>query len=307
MSISGLRRWPLIGGIVAILLLAGFAVFYLTRHSGTTPADFARYFPAREATVFYIDIGAIRASGLLDKLVGSTVGEDPEYRKFIEQTGFDYKRDLNQVMLNSAGGIHYFVLQGRFDWQKLESYAANQSGTCRDGYCYMKGSTPDRVISWRRIRRDMMALASARDEAGARAIDRRSDDPVTFQIPKASLWLYLPSEALHSASQLPAGTRMIAKALEPAQRAVFSLAANEDHFQLVMDVVCGSQEEAAIMKAQLESITKLLTSLIRRETKKPNPDDLSGVLTSGSFSRSETHVIGNWTIRRAFLLSLGSS
>lgn len=304
---SRLRRWPVVAGVVVLLFLTGAAILYLSQSTSATPANFVTYFPGREAMVLYLDVNAMRASGLLEKLVGSTVGEDPEYKNFIQQSGFDYKRDLNHVMLNSAGGVHYFVLQGHFDWGKLRSYASSQGGTCKDDYCYMKGSTPDRVISWRKLRRDMMALASARDEAGARAVDRRSPEAARFDVPSAPLWIHLPAQVLRSASQLPPGTRMFAKALEPAERAVFALGPAEKDFQLAVDVVCSNQEDAATLKAQFESITKLLVSLIAREKKTPNPDDLSGILASGNFDRVDKHVRGRWAIRRKYLDSLGGT
>lgn len=269
--------------------------------------DFATYFPEREAVVLYIDLASIRASGLLDKLVGSTLGESPEYRSFIQQTGFDYKRDLNHAMLNSAGGIHYFVLQGKFDWPKLKAYAISQGGSCNGDYCHTKGSTPDRVISWRQLRQDVMALATARDEAGARAIDRRSEAPVPFVVPSTPIWLHVPASALRSVDQLPPGTRVFAKALETAERAVFTLGPERDQFALGADVVCRTPEEAAVLRTQLEGLTKMLSSLIARENKTPSATDLSGLLTSGHFVREDRHVRARWSVQRAFLDSLGGA
>jgi len=299
------RRTPVIAGIIFLFLITGAALLYLDGFRQITPTEMARYFPTREATVLYLNVSAIRSSGLLDKLVGSTVGEDPEYRKFIEQTGFDYKRDLEQVMLNSAGGVHYFVLQGQFDWEKLRNYALAQNGTCRNDFCHMQGSTAECIISWRKLRRDLMALASARDEAGASAIDRRDPEQTPFAIPTAPVWLHAPAAAIRSTEALPPGTRLFAKAMQPAERAVFTLGPEKDQFQLGMDVICRNAEDAAALKAQLENITKLLNSLIARENKTPRPDDLSGVLTSGTFDRLDTHVRGRWAVRRAFLDSLG--
>jgi len=304
---SRLRRWPIVGLLALLLLIAGTAILWLTQYRQPAVRDLVSYFPTREATVLYLDVEAIRASGILDKLVGSTVGEDPEYRAFIAQTGFDYKRDLNRVMMNSAGGIHYFVLQGRFDWAKLKSWAASQGGVCKEDYCHTKGSTPDRIISWRKLRSDMMALASARDEAGARAIDRRAAEPVAFDVPGAPLWLHVPGETMRSTTDLPAGTKMFASALKAADRAVFSLLPDGKNFALAADVACPGAEQAAVLKAQLEGLTNLLLGLLTRERKTPSDSDLSGVLTSGKFDRAGTHVKGRWTVQRAFLDALGGS
>ena len=51
--------------------------------------------PADRATLVYIDTDALRKSGLLDLLAGSKAAEEADYRKFVEQTGFDYRTDLD--------------------------------------------------------------------------------------------------------------------------------------------------------------------------------------------------------------------
>ncbi len=292
-----------------VLLLIAAWIVYTLRPVPSGPEALVRYFPQREATILYIDVAALRASGILDKLVGSTIGEDPAYKTFIQDTGFDYKRDLNRVMLNSAGAIHYFVLEGKFNWEKLRKYAAAQGGACRGDNCHMKGSTPDRIISWRKLRSGMMALASARDESGARAIEARSSSDETqpgWEVPKAPLWLEVPSQVLRAVEQLPPGTRVFAKALQPAEWAVFTLGPETNQFALSVDVVCRNPEDATVLRAQLEGLTKMLASLIQRENKIPSSTDLSGILTSGRFERQDRRVFGHWTVPRAFVESLGS-
>lgn len=265
----------------------------------------ASYFPAREAVVLYIDVAAIRASGVLEKLVGSTLAEEQEYKTFVQGTGFDYKRDLDAVMLNSANGVHYFVLQGRFDWDKLQAYARGQGGACDGTYCNLKGSTPDRVISYRKLGSNVMALASARDDKGALAVDRRTPEKMPFDVPEAPVWAHVPAEAIRALPQYPAGTRLFAKAIESAERAVFTLGPAQENFELAVNVSCRNQEDAAILKAQLEGITNLLQKLITREKQTPNTADLSGVLSAGAFERNGASVRGRWPITKAFLESLG--
>ncbi|HYO81198.1 MAG TPA: hypothetical protein VES20_07345 [Bryobacteraceae bacterium] len=294
--------------IAALLIIAAAGVvvgIWLTRSSQLNAASMSAYFPERTATVLYLDVNALRASGVLEKLVGSTVGEEAEYRDFVRGTGFDYKNDLHQVMLNSAGGIHYFLLQGRFDWDKLRSWAQSQGGACTDDGCSMKASTPDRVVSFRRLQKNLMAMATARDASGAAAVERRRTTE-GVAVPSAPLWFMVPSEAMRNVSSYPAGTRLFAKALESADRALFTLGPQGEQFELKLDVTCHSQEEAAILKAQLEGVTSLLHKLITREQQKPNPGDLSGVLTSGSFNREGAHVLGRWTISKSVIDSLGS-
>lgn len=307
MSALKLRGRHLIAAL-ALIAIAGIAIaIYLQGKRPTDAAGMTAYFPAREATTVYLDVAGMRDSGVLDKLVGSAVAEAQEYRTFVEATGFDYKRDLDRVMLNSAGGIHYFLLAGRFDWDKLRSYAEKNGGSCRAATCWLKGSTPDRIISFRPIQDDLMALSSARDEAGAQAIEFRRDGQPLYEVPPAPVWLHIPGEAIRAAESYPAGTRLFAKALESSERAIFTLGPAQDGFELAMNVTCRTAEDAAVLKAQLEGVTALLQKLISREKQTPNAGDLSGVLTAGAFERVDEQVRGRWPIRRAFIDSLGGS
>ena len=49
----------------------------------------------------YMNIGLLRSAGILDLLAGSQGTEEADYKKFVEQTGFDYRTDLDAV----AAGI----------------------------------------------------------------------------------------------------------------------------------------------------------------------------------------------------------
>jgi hypothetical protein len=300
--------WPLnVRGrllIAALVVVAAIGVavgLYLTQFTKTDALALTAYFPAREATTFYIDVNAMRASGILEKLVGTTVGEEQEYRDFVQGTGFDYKRDLNQVIVNSAGGVHYFVLEGKFDWDRLKGYATKQGGKCDGDACHVKGSTPDRIVSFRKLRKNLMALASAKDESAANAIDKRTPEKQPYDIPSAPVWAHVPVGMVRSMPNYPAGTRLFAKALESADRAVFTLTPASDGFNLSADVECRTQEDAAILKAQLEGITSLLQKFLRLEKQTPNAGDLSGMLSSGSFERAGTHVKARWPVTKAFL------
>jgi hypothetical protein len=171
----------------------------------------------------------------------------------------------------------------------------------------MKGSTPDRIISFRPAGRNLMALASARDENGARAIDRRTPDKPMFDVPEAPVWAHVPADAVRAMQQYPAGTRLFAKALESAERAVFTLNASRGQFELAVNVTCRSEQAATALHAQLQAITDLLQKLIARETQKPSDADLSGLLTAGTFERRDRHVVGRWPVARALIDSLGKS
>jgi hypothetical protein len=302
------RGWILIAGLIAIAVV-GTVIATRVATPELDGRGMTSYMPQRDAAVMYIDVGAIRTSGILERLAGSTVAEEPEYKKFVELTGFDYKRDLDRLMANSANGqggpTHYFLLEGRFEWDKLANYAKSQGGSCEGEFCTVKGSTPGRILSFYPISKKLMALASSPNDKAAREISSRTPVKAPFDIPDKPVWLHLPASVLQNQSDLPAGTRLFTRALETAQQLMFSLGPQGNRFELVLDVACTTPEQAVVLKNQLEGITQLLQKLIAREKQAPNRNDLSGLLTSGSFQRESERVIGRWPIERAFLDSLG--
>jgi hypothetical protein len=149
-------------------------------------------------------------------------------------------------------------------------------------------------------------MASSPNDKAAREVSSRTPVKASYTIPDKPVWLHLPTSSMQDQVNLPAGTRLFTRALESARRVMFSLGPEGDKFELMMDVVCRTPEEAAVLRTQLEGITKLLQSLIAREKQTPSMRDLSGVLTSGSFEREAEHVIGRWPIDRAFIDALGN-
>lgn len=307
------RGWHL---VLAIAVIAIIGVAIAIRRIGSGPKDaagMAAYLPKREAVTAYIDVAAIRNSGLLEKLVGSAIGEEDEYKTFLQRTGFDYKRDLDQILLSSASGTHYMLLKGRFDWPKLTGYAAQEKGKCEAGYCWLPGTTPGRVISFYPVTDDLMALASGASEQAARRITRRAGEKFSFNIPAQPVWAHAPTPLLlREQERVPSGTRLFLKAIEQAEEVVLTIGPAtvgnaEGAFEVTMNVTCKSEQDAAVLKAQLESITALLSSLIRREKQSPNSSDLSGVLTSGTFQRDIRQVIGRWSLSKDFVEALGKT
>ncbi len=297
-----LKGWRLIAVLAALAVTGVLVALYFTQSGTLTAAGMISYLPERTAANFFADVRTIRASGLLTKIVSNSVAEEPEYKTFVTQTGFDYKKDLDRIAGSTASGMSYFLLEGRFDWDRLRTHVTSQGGTCKGDGCFVKGSTPERIVSFRQIRRNLMALASGPSETAARAIERRSERKV--EAPDKPIWISLPASALRGQA-LPSGTKLFAKALESADMVLLSLGSSGNDFELAMDASCPREEDAVILKSQLEGLTKLLKSLISREDQKPRDTDLTGVLTSGSFDRTGQHVKARWVLPKPFLESLG--
>jgi hypothetical protein len=91
--------------IVLMVVMLGAAVTVAVQLRKHAPPEPARLLPGADAFV-YADFGwARKANGGKLLLPGSPdpVSHDPEYEKFIQETGFDFERDLDAV----AFAIHY--------------------------------------------------------------------------------------------------------------------------------------------------------------------------------------------------------
>jgi hypothetical protein len=259
----------------------------------------------------YMNVGLLRSAGILDLLAGSKAAEEADYQKFVEQTGFDYRTDLDAVAAGFRDGDEYFAVQGRFKWDRLSSYAQSHQGKCGAGQgedtCSMPASQAGKTISFSLLRRDVLALAVTRDPQGSRAIFPGfwKDPP---KIPAAALWISAPPYVFADAKTLPAGLSPFKSQLEKARDTVFTLGPSQDgkSFELRMNVDCATPDDAATMAAQFSSVTDLLKKMLDRDKLKPTSADLSGVLIAGHFEAQKDQVTGTWPIERKFIESLVS-
>src|ERR1700727_3145677 len=90
------RRLPI--PIAVLLIIAAVALIVTLRKHA--PPEAARLLPGADG-FFYIDLRWIRRFNANNQL--PAVSRDPEYQKFVEGTGFQFERDLDQA----AFAIHY--------------------------------------------------------------------------------------------------------------------------------------------------------------------------------------------------------
>ena len=292
--------------LVAFCIAAVALVIYLRHSPPISAAEMVSYMPPGDTTLLFLDVQALRDSGLLEKLAGSTVAEEPEYRKFIADSGFDYRTDLDAVLSSNSELQQLFLLKGRFDWKSLIKYASSHGGVCVNGFCRMPGDKPNRAISFYPVGTNVMSLGISKDEYSAGNLHAPKTKAPMVAVPPQPVWLAVPASTLQDVEKLPAGTKLFAKALIGAEKVVFAMGPQQERFELAMDVTCKTAEDAVRLRVELEGLTTMLGKLIAREKQTPNPADLSGVLTAGVFQRMDRHVVGKWPIQRSFLEGLGT-
>lgn len=90
------RTLPIVLAVVIVAAAVTLAV-QLRKHA---PPEAARLLPGADA-YFYLDLGKVRKANSGKEL--PAVSHDPEYERFIHQTGFQFERDLDEA----AFAIHY--------------------------------------------------------------------------------------------------------------------------------------------------------------------------------------------------------
>ncbi len=301
----GGRDWALVLVVAAVLAASVTGGVLWTRYSRVpTTAGMLKRLPTRDALIFWIDLDRLRHSGLGPLLQGANTAEDPEYQSFARKIDFDYRRDLDSVLLTVTPDGKYMLVSGRFDWKSLRAYAASEGGGCdRAGVCRVTGSTPERRISFEPAQPRLMALAVSPDQSAVLRITdpRPGPDP---EVPNAPVWLKLPSSMLRTGEGLPMGTRMFARGMDNAESVVLSFVPEGGRLAAHLEVSCRDEEDAVQIASQLSSTTVTLKRMLDREHQAPGPADLAGILASGSFRSEGAKVFGYWRIEPAFLEKL---
>ena len=257
------------------------------------------HIPTADAALLSVDFHALRGAGLLS-LFASAGGEEPEYLAFIRATGFDYQKDLDSALVSFSPQATYFLLNGRFDWKRLETYAQANGGGCYEKLCHLPGSTPQRRISFLPISSHLMAMAvSAEDLAATRLRDRNSG--LEIAPPSDPVWVSVPAAALKRSAAISPGARLFASAVSGADRFTIAVGPSGKDFAARLEAICPSTKEAQAMSAELD---RLLAALRSHPIAGGGTNGLTDFLATGSFQQSDRKVFGYWPVRKASLESL---
>lgn len=295
------------GALAAVALLL-FAIHSFRHRFVREDQDILGLLPGGDVTTFFADVSALRNAGMLQLLSGSNAAGDAEYKQFIRETQFDYARDLDAVAGIATSQHILFIARGRFDWNKLRQYAGAHGGNCRREICSVPSSSPGRWVSFLPIQPDVMAIGLSQDDSAAEEL--RPDRPRPAQpLPSTRpIWVKMSRSMLQNPMSLPAGVRIFAVSLQSAYPVILSIGrapeAEGAVFNVEMDAQCPTVATAESTRNQLEIQTKMLGLELTREHQKPNPADLTGLLTGGAFQVIEKRVVGTWPVHKELLNAL---
>jgi len=288
-------------GIMASAAVLIAAIVWLNIHRSSrlsTALDLLARLPNEPAAVLSADFSTLRRGGLLD---ARSLPLEPEYKAFLDGTGFDYRRDLDLVVASFSRSGNFFAARGRFDWAKLRKYAIQQGGSCYDELCRIQGSTPDRRISFLPLDDDVMALAVSTDDLAATRL-RKPNSASTSQIPGNPVWMSIPGQSLSQPGALPEGIRVALSGLLDTDRVLLTAGPGPHGIEAHLETTCRTLDAARTLESQLRSSAAILKDASARN--KTKDQTLAAVLGAGTFDRDATKVTGTWRIDRSVIEGL---
>jgi hypothetical protein len=303
---SFLKWTAVLVALGAIVAAVWFGVDRYRHRFVRTEADLIKLLPPGDLTTFYMNVAALRQAGLLRLLSGVTPAAENDYRSFVESTQFDYARDMDALAGGFDGSRTFFLIRGRFDWSKLRQFAVAHGGTCGDEDCRAPGTKARRWINFLRIQPDTVALAISESATaadllrppGRRLQDAPQGDPV---------WVSVSPTLMKDPTGLPKPLQIFALSLQPAASVVLSAGQAEhsnEAFTVQLEAAFPNAPSADTTCKQLQIQTRMLKLELAREDHKPNPADLTGLLTAGTFQVGNTRVFGTWPVRKELLSAL---
>ena len=108
-------------------------------------------------------------------------------------------------------------------------------------------------------------------------------------------------------TSLPKPLQIFALSLQPAAWVVLSAGQAEhsnEAFTVQLEAAFPNAPSADTTCKQLQIQTRMLKLELAREDHQPNPADLTGLLTAGTFQVGNTRVFGTWPVRKELLNAL---
>ena len=275
MPISSTKRALIALGSIFCLAAAGIATYvYHERRplpgssSGAAP-ELLTHLPTEAPGMAYFDISELRASPVVLKISAmAEPQEDPEYKRFAHDTGFDYARDLDRLGVaiwpghSAQSPLERAVIlaDGRFDHQKIDGYIAADSSIHR-GPAQAMELPPLPGFSKREfafISPGRVAYTAGSDIASSIQIGRAARintvlEPLIQRVAGAPIFAVIAADHLPNSfySSLKSSPQ-----LEHYARSIRGIALagkpEGDRLHIVLDAECDSKKNAIAIGTQLE-------------------------------------------------------
>jgi len=188
-------KW-IVGVSIFVATALGFVATTTIPAATITPDEATlKYFPPETEAIGFVDVASLRDVPLVHDFMfqGPLTSVSPEIGGFVDSTGFDVRRDLDNVMIGRSGRDHLVVASARYDKFKAEQFLKD------------KGRDPETYLG-RSIYHDNNAAIACLDGVillGTDTAVKKAIDQITY--PGA---LQLRSDLLDSIRTIEAGNQV---------------------------------------------------------------------------------------------------
>jgi len=297
-----IRPWHL--ALLMLLLCGGvFALLEWRRsHRDFSDAALLMRLPDADGSCLYLDVRALRRSGLLEAIAGPPTEEEPEYKAFVAASGFDYRVHLDTIMAYFGPDFDLFIVRGQLSWGQISRYMKDNAAQCTNAVCSL-GLSGGRFLSAIPLSENVVAfgVGGFRTVVFSTLDLRARKDP---NLPSEPLWLEFSEAFLKNPKRLPEGTRAFLTAVAGAKKVFFAVSPDGEMMQGLLTATFATPEEAAAHRAKLEENTNLLRTFFERDHQQPDSSTVAKALLAGSFEQKGVQVIGRWPLSKALFLNV---
>jgi hypothetical protein len=181
----------LMGVVIGLLGMTAFFAYRKWEIQDVSARDEAlALMPTTANAVLFADFGQLRQAPFVAQLYAWSPKPqaDADYAQFVNETGFDYARDLDRIALavkkSGEDSAVFAILDGKFDRQKISAYALKDGSIAKiEGHevFFVPVSGTAKKISFAFLRNDRIALTNDANLALFLAAKKRPEDVAEWQ------------------------------------------------------------------------------------------------------------------------------
>jgi hypothetical protein len=311
------RRTKLSIAIVLVILLLLAGAVYLRKEA---PPEAARLLPESDG-IIYLNLRPLRSATHFDQ---HPVEHSPEYQQFIDATGIEFERDLDEAAFalhrmgdpSGPNGPVAFseVFVGHFDGRRLESYLANIASAQEvyAGHRIYEIPSEGRTVRTAVLGYDVVAVSNTPSTEQIHSIiDRYRTAALPFAGSSLLSKHYAQIPLLASAwgigqIALPLGKSggvhvMGVRVPVPVDATLIASLAWAGHIHLKVEEIAPNERAAADTAESLQSVLTLVKALEAANVNGPFDADTRSMISSIQVERHETSVRVTGTVPTSLL------
>ncbi len=160
-----------ISALIAATAVLAFISYELLAHLAPNTAELPeiiQLLPESSSLLAYANVSDLRKAPAIEHLAAMALPThvDADYADFINATGFDYRRDLDQVAITAIGEDRVAIADGRFDQDKIGAYALRSGSIGHRGgrtVYVIKGIPPRHDVFLTFLSKHRIAIATGTD------------------------------------------------------------------------------------------------------------------------------------------------